>query len=73
MLADPLTKAGRNGDELLSYVRNGTIYFPGRLEIDRSAKLDSSTWKRLIKAQSQGFEEESTSIGDDGLGPMIDI
>ena len=73
MLADSLTKAGRSGDELLSFVRNGTIYFPGRMEIDRSEKLDSSTWKRLIQAQSRGFEEESTQGCDDGLGPMIDI
>ena len=58
MLADPLTKAGVNGEELLSYVRNGTIFMPGSLDVRKSSRLDSSTWKRLVQAQSKGFDDE---------------
>ena len=73
MLADPLTKAGISGEELLNCVRNGTICVPGGMKIERSAKLNCSTWKRLVQAQSKGFGEDDSTSSDEGLEPMTDI
>ena len=70
MLADPLTKAGRSGEELLNCVRSGSIAVPGGMEIQRSAKLNSSTWKRLVQSQSKAFDEEDLTLCTENLGPM---
>ena len=61
MLADPLTKAGRSGEDLLSCVRNGTLVVPGGMNVKQSEKLNSSTWKKLIQAQTkEGSQDEMT-------------
>ena len=59
MLADPLTKSRRSGEDLLNCVRNGTLVVLGGMEVERSKKLNSSTWKRLIQAKTrEGWSEE---------------
>ena len=68
MLADVLTKGGRNGEILLESVRNGKLFITGGTMIERSKKMEASTWRKLIKAQSEGFD----TFEEAGLEAMID-
>ena len=62
MLADCLTKDGANGEELLNCLRTGALYIQGGLEIGRSKKLETSAWRKLIQAQSKGFEDDENQV-----------
>ena len=55
MLADPLTKGGVNAEELLNVLRCGTIKVPGDTSVTSSMKINTSTWQKLIQAQSEDF------------------
>ena len=55
MLADPLTKGGVNAEELLNVLRCGTIKVPGDASVTSSMKINTSTWQKLIQAQSEDF------------------
>ena len=58
MLADSLTKDGANGEELLNCLRTGSLYIQGGLEVGKSKKLETSAWRKLIQAQSKGFQDD---------------
>ena len=68
MMADVLTKGGRNGEILLESVRNGKLFIAGGTMIERSKKIEASTWRKLIQAQSEGFD----TLEEAGLDAMID-
>ena len=55
MLANCLTKGGQNGTELIDVLRNGALYIPGGKQVQSSMKIHSSTWQKLIEAQSESF------------------
>ena len=55
MLADPLTKGGLNADELLNVIRCGVLKVPGDASVKSSMKINTSTWQKLIQAQSENF------------------
>ena len=69
MMADVLTKGGCSGEILLESVRNGKRSIAGGTMSSRSKKIETSTWRRLIQAQSGGFDTEEEA----GLEAMIDI
>ena len=56
MLANCLTKGGQNGTELIDVLRNGALYIPGGKQVQSSMKIHSSTWRKLIEAQSESFQ-----------------
>ena len=55
MLADPLTKGGLNADQLLNVLRCGVLKVPGDASVTSSMKINTSTWQKLIQAQSEDF------------------
>ena len=55
MLANCLTKGGQNGTDLIEVLRNGSLHIPGGNNIESSMKIHSSTWQKLIEAQSESF------------------
>ena len=55
MLANCLTKGGQNGADLIEVLRNGSIHIPGGEKVESSMKIHSSTWQKLIEAQSEDF------------------
>ena len=55
MLADSLTKGGVNADNLVNVLRTGTLHIPGGHHIEDSKKIHSSTWQKLMQAQTEGF------------------
>ena len=62
MLADVLTKAGANGEDLLNCVRNGVLYIKGGIAVKRSRKVETSAWMKLAQAQSEKFEPDEEEI-----------
>ena len=56
MLADPLTKKGVNAEALMEVIRSGQLHIPGNVNIECSEKFKSTTWKKLMQAQNEGFE-----------------
>ena len=62
MLADVLTKGGQNGELLLESVRSGCLSVPGGNQINKSKKIAASTWQKLIKAKSEGFEKDTEKL-----------
>ena len=69
MMADVLTKGGRNGQALLESVRNGKLSIKGGTMIARSKEMETSMWRKLIQAQSAGFD----ALEEVGLEVMTDI
>ena len=67
LMADVLTKGGRNGETLLESVRNGKLSIAGGTMISRSKKMQASTWRKLIEAQIEGFNTSEEA----GLIAMI--
>ena len=61
MLADPLTKGGRNAEELMNTIRNGVLVVPGGSSVVSSTRINSSSWKKLLEAQSESFYPMTTS------------
>ena len=61
MLADPLTKGGGNAEELLKVVRGGVLNVPGGSTVVSSTRINSSSWKKLLEAQSESFRSMTTS------------
>ena len=55
MLANCLTKGGQNGEALIDVLRGGSLHVPGGETIQSSMKIHSSTWQKLIEAQSESF------------------
>ena len=55
MLANCLTKGGQNGADLIDVLRNGSLHIPGGNKVESSMKIHSSTWQKLIEAQSESF------------------
>ena len=60
MLADPLTKGGRNAEELLRVIRSGVLNVPGGSEISSSTRINSSSWKKLLEAQTESLQSMTT-------------
>ena len=55
MLANCLTKGRQNGAALIDVLRGGLLHIPGGENIQSSMKIYSSTWQKLIEAQSESF------------------
>ena len=64
MLADPLTKGGINAETLMNILRNGHFQIPGDVNIESSAKIKASTWKKLVQAQSESFESFDSIVAN---------
>ena len=60
MFADPLTMGGRNAEELLSVIRSGVLNMPGRSKISSSTRINSSSWKKLLEAQTESLQSMTT-------------
>ena len=55
MLANCLMKGGQNGADLIEVLRSGSLHVPGGKNVQSSMKIHSSTWQKLIEAQSESF------------------
>ena len=64
MLADPLTKGGMNAETLMNILRSGHFQIPGDVNIESSAKIKASTWKKLVQAQSESFESFDSIVAN---------
>ena len=60
MVADPLTKGGRNAEELMKVFRSGVLNVPGGSSVVSSTRINSSSWKKLLEAQSESFQPMTT-------------
>ena len=60
MLADPLTKGGRNAEDLMKVFRSGVLNIPGGSSVVSSTRINSSSWKKLLEAQSESFQPMTT-------------
>ena len=55
MLANSLTKGGANADDLMKVLRSGTLVIPGGNVVKDAKKIHSSTWQKLLQAQTESF------------------
>ena len=55
MLANSLTKGGANADDLMNVLRSGTLLIPGGNDVKDAKKIHSSTWQKLLQAQTESF------------------
>ena len=55
MLSDCLTKQGKSAEAFNIVLKSGEYKIPGGCEIRDSTKINVSTWKQLIEAETEDF------------------
>ena len=56
MLADPLTKPNKTGEELMTAMRTGYLQVPGGTKIAPPQQLFSSTWAQIVAGYNESFQ-----------------